>query len=195
MAGCLVSPRDEVLAPSGTSPQAVVEWSGEREMWVTVVATSRSHLPFEVGASWGVGGKEFEGRWTVAGGSQVSLLASSVRLKCHNLVAVENTVMVTLAEGQKVGPAPEYEVELTSAGMELEVPIPAWAVGVRVEPGDHRRWFTDRISLKGLDGITPRVVCHPARQPPGGLSLVGVRSVGWTSVDGARCRVVFTLGL
>lgn len=151
--------------------------------------------PFEVMLAWSAGsGSGASAQLTVARASRVAVYARSLIVRVANLDGAVSRVGVTAADGFALS-RNVFEFRGSSDGITpVDVPIPAFAEGVRLDLADASLLAASRIQL--FDGTGGQRADVPGdNQPAGGVPIGGAATLRVTTTAATLLRVVFTLSL
>ena len=163
--------------------------------WRLLDLFSRDGAPFEVDISWSAGsGSGASAQLTVARATRVAVYARALTVRVANLGSAVSRVGVTAADGFALS-RNVFEFRGSSDGASpLEIPIPAFAEGVRVDLASATLLAAARIQL--LDGTGTQRADVPAdNQPAGGVPIGGAATLRVTTTAATTLRAVFTLSL
>lgn len=163
--------------------------------WRLLDLFSRDGAPFEVDLAWSAGsGTGASAQLTVARATRVAVYARALTVRVANLGSAVNRVGVTAADGFALSRNVFEFRGFGDAGTPAEIPIPAFAEGVRVDLADASLLALARIRL--LDGSGAVRADVPAdNQPAGGVPIGGAASLRVTTTAATLLRAVFTLSL
>jgi hypothetical protein len=163
--------------------------------WRLVEVFSQAGAPFEVELTWSSGsGAGASVRFTASRASRISVFARTLRARVGNLSSEENRVGITAADGHAVT---RNVLEVTGSLLEnaaLEIPIPAFATGLRLELADASLLPGATIQVTDGQGVL-RSSTAGDLQPSGGVHLGGAGKVEILAGSATHFRVLFLLSL
>jgi len=175
--------------------QDLLDTEARRGAWRIVELYSTTGAPFEVELAWSSGsGAGASARLTVARAARVSIFARSLLVRAANLSSAENRVGVNVADGHAVTRNVLEQRGSLEDNAAVELPVPAFATGVRLELADPSLLPTASVRIYDGEEVL-RSSTAGDEQPSSGVPLGCAGKLEVQATSATAFRAVFFLSL